>query len=88
MVCMLKKSLWLPRGEKRYWTASSWEGPKYFTGEFCWTFRTDSEGFLSSAEWMGWSPFLRSLRKEAIYGKKASPGFPCCLKVVFLGHLS
>ena len=34
MVCMLKTSLWLPRGERRYWIASSWEGPKYFTGEF------------------------------------------------------
>jgi len=42
---------------------------------FCWTFRTDSEGFLPSAEWMGWSPFLRSLRKEAIW-KESKPRFP------------
>ena len=89
MVCMLKKITLVATWRKEVLDCKQLGGAQILHRRiFCWTFRTDSEGFLSSAEWMGWSPFLRSLRKEAIYGKKASPGFPCCLKVVFLGHLS
>lgn len=92
MVCTFKKSLWLRRGgEQRYKCRRLWLVPNceqlggaetHFTREFSIALSgLTSRVFFHQLSGWGWNHFLRSLRKEAVYGKKGSPGFPCYLKV-------